>query len=149
MMQDVYEISQLACHRLDQIGHCKNFVEVKIHEDEFTLLQRAHEKQIDDKQAGKVWHHLQISLGNTFRYTLVSGVCSILEDSVTGIAKIILGDDAAYKKGNRSPLTDWRSCQTGNLLSSLACQIRRVQDVVNSNAEFRSWKLRSANYSRS
>ncbi len=55
---------------------------------------------------GRILYHLEYGLARTFRYTLLIGVCSFVEESVKAIAKERIPDDKTRdktmeaKKGN-------------------------------------------------
>jgi hypothetical protein len=80
MSDELYrEIHKCARRGTDQIEHCQCLIERKIEEDKMDLLKRRNEGA-SDASIGR-WHHLETTLANTFRYTLLSGVCAVVEDA--------------------------------------------------------------------
>lgn len=102
MSQESYdEISNCARRGAEQIEHCKCLIERKIEEDKTTLLLKRREEASSDASIGRFWHHLEITLGNTFRYTLLSGVCAVVEECVNAIAEKLVPDEKARKRAKK------------------------------------------------
>jgi hypothetical protein len=83
--------------RDDQIGHCRHEVETKIDKDTYDVLVKKEDGKLTDDVAGRLLYHFDITLGNTFRYTLVCGVCAILEEAVKAIAVMLIPDAPTRK----------------------------------------------------
>jgi hypothetical protein len=92
------EIHRAARRGAEQIEHCKCLIEQKIEEDKTTLLLKRGDEVISDASMGRFWHHLDITLGNTFRYTLLSGLCAVVEECVNAIAEELIPDQTKRKK---------------------------------------------------
>lgn len=85
------ELLRYARWRTDQLFHCHCEIEKKIHDDKYNLLAKSQEQRksgaAGDQSLGRLLYHLEYTLGNTFRYTLLIGVCSVLEETVKAIAE--------------------------------------------------------------
>jgi hypothetical protein len=98
MSDELYrEVHKCARRGTDQIEHCKCLIERKIEEDKMALLQRRDEG-VSDASIGRFWHHLEITLANTFRYTLLSGVCAVVEECVNAITENLVSDEKEREK---------------------------------------------------
>jgi hypothetical protein len=87
--------------RLERLRQCNSELERKLSDDRDALCRRVDKGEIrrDDPVIGRVAFHLEYVLGNTFRYTLLVGVCSFLEEAVKEITKLRVADyDASVKK---------------------------------------------------
>jgi hypothetical protein len=99
MLQEFYgEVARYVRRGTDQIEYCKNLVEQKIEEDKTALLLKQRDEAVSDASIRRLWHHLEITLANTFRYTLLAGVCAVVEECVNAIVDRLLPDDEARKK---------------------------------------------------
>lgn len=99
MSQDFYgEVARSIRRGTESIEYCRNLVEHKIEEDKLALLLKRRDEAVPEATVGRLWHHLEITLANTFRYTLVSGVCAVAEECVDAIVDELLPDEAARKK---------------------------------------------------
>jgi hypothetical protein len=87
---------------MEQIEHCKCLIEREIEEDKESLLLRQQDEPASNASIGRIWHHLEITLGNTFRYTLLSGVCAVVEECVSAIVEKLLPDEKARKKAKNT-----------------------------------------------
>jgi hypothetical protein len=92
------EIHRAARRGAEQIEHCKCLIEQKIEEDKTALLLKRGDEVISATSIGRFWHHLDITLGNTFRYTLLCGVCAVVEECVNAIAEKLIPDETKRKK---------------------------------------------------
>lgn len=92
------ELHRYALWRIEQLFHCHCEVEKKVSDDKYAALAKDHEERLAGAAAnpslGRLLHHLEYTLGNTFRYTLIIGVCSVLEESVKAIAEEQFPDEA-------------------------------------------------------
>jgi len=104
MSEEFYrEIHTCARRGTEQIEHCKNLIERKIEDDMRAFLLRRQDEAAHDASIGRFLHHLEITLGNTFRYTLLSGVCAVVEECVSAIAESLISDEKARgKAGNKA-----------------------------------------------
>lgn len=50
----------------------------------------------------RIVKHLEYVVGNTFRNTMLVGVCSFLEEAIKAIAKLLIDDDDDYEKKLKS-----------------------------------------------
>src|SRR5690349_5817705 len=99
MSQDFYdEVARSMRRGTESIEYCRNLVERRIEEDKATLLLKRRDETVPEATVGRLWHHLEITLANTFRYTLVSGVCAVAEECVDAIVHRLIPDEAARKK---------------------------------------------------
>jgi hypothetical protein len=99
MPQDFYgEVAKCVRRGTEQIEYCKALVERKLEEDKTALLLKREDEAVPDASIRGLWHHLEITLANTFRYTLLSGVCAVLEDGMSAIVVQLIPDETARKK---------------------------------------------------
>jgi hypothetical protein len=91
--------------RLYQLADCHGLIAQKIDYDKMALADQSKDPT-NSERIGRMWYHLEHGLARTFRYTLLIGVCSFMEESVKVIAKERLPDDKTRemimkaKKGN-------------------------------------------------
>jgi len=96
MSQDFYrEIHKCARRGTEQIEHCKCLIERKLEDDKAAFLLKRRDEVASDASIGRLWHHLEITLGNTFRYALLSGVCAVVEECVNAITEKLIPDEKA------------------------------------------------------
>src|SRR5262249_41665496 len=81
------EVAQLVRRGTEQIEYCRELVEQKIEENKMELLLKREDGTVSDEAIRQLWHHLEITLANTFRHTLVAGVCAVVEESVNAIVE--------------------------------------------------------------
>jgi hypothetical protein len=99
MSQDFYgEVARTIRRGAESIEYCRNLVERKIEEDKATLLLKRRDETVSEAAVGRLWHHLEITLANTFRYTLLSGVCAVAEECLDAIVDRLIPDEASRKK---------------------------------------------------
>jgi hypothetical protein len=96
MQQFANDIEKYIRWRDDQIQHCRVLIEEQMKMDKIDLLTKANEQP--NIETGKLWYHLEHTLGNTFRYTLLLGVCSTLEETLKSIAEKIFPDKEEGKR---------------------------------------------------
>jgi hypothetical protein len=82
----------------EQIEYCKNLVEQKIADEKMELLERGNDGTVSDASLRQLWNHLELTLGNTFRFTLLAGVCAVLEECVNAIIDRLVPDEQERKK---------------------------------------------------
>jgi hypothetical protein len=134
MSQEFYrEVHKCARRGTEQIEHCKRLIERQIEEDKKALLLKRRDEAVSDASAGRFWHHLEITLGNTFRYTLLSGVCAVVEECVNAITEKLIPDEKARQKAKNKATdavkatrkwTNW--LQTGVELITTEAKIHRT-----------------------
>lgn len=90
--------------RLDYLGKCETEIENKLWRDERQLLRKVEEGvcREDDPALGSFLFHIDCIVGNTFRYTMLVGVCSFLEEAMKEITKRRVKDYDALIKAQRS-----------------------------------------------
>jgi hypothetical protein len=97
--QEFYrEVAKCVRRGTEQIEFCKTLVEQKIEEDKTALLLERGDETLSDATIRRLWHHLEITLGNTFRYALLVGVCAVVEECVNAIVDRLIPDEAVRKK---------------------------------------------------
>src|SRR5688572_14207766 len=96
------ELRKYARWRFEQLSYCKSEIENKVYDNKYALLSQDHDQRragvATNPALGRLLHHLEYTIGNTFRYTLVIGVCSVLEESAKAIAEEHFPDKAKRKK---------------------------------------------------
>lgn len=95
--------------RLDRLQHCSAHIEGAIADDKLKCADLRGTRP--DDELGKILYHLEYVLGNTSRYTLLVGVCSILEQVVVAIGKKRVPD-----KGTRDRTLRHKSLKGKNWL---------------------------------
>jgi hypothetical protein len=99
MLPDIFgEVARCVRRGTEQIEYCKILVEQKIEDDKASLLLKRENESVSDASMGRLWHHLEITLANTFRYTLLSGVCAVVEECVNAIVDRLVPDETARKR---------------------------------------------------
>lgn len=80
--------------RLEHLYACFADFEDHIDEKKLDLCSRVDKGEFsrNDPQVGQIVHHLQCVLANTFRYTLLGGVCSFLEEAMKEVSKRLVAD---------------------------------------------------------
>jgi hypothetical protein len=85
------DLLRYARWRTEQLSHCHCEIEKKINDGKYDLLDKNRQQlesgAAEDPSLGRLLYHLEYTLGNTLRYTLIIGVCSVLEESVKAIAE--------------------------------------------------------------
>jgi hypothetical protein len=110
MSQDFYgEVARSIRRGTESIEYCRNLVERKIQEDKAALLLKRRDETVPEAAVGRLWHHLEITLANTFRYTLLSGVCAVAEECVDAIVDRLIPDEATRKKALRTAENEVRA----------------------------------------
>jgi hypothetical protein len=143
MSEELYrEIHKGARRGTEQIEHCKCLMERKIEEDKVALLKRRDEGA-SDASIGRFWHHLEITLANTFRYTLLSGVCAVVQECVNAITENLVPDEKEREKAKNKAAsavkatngwTNW--LQTGVGLISADAKISRTPNFESDVEQF-------------
>lgn len=85
-----HDVQKYVRWRDDQIGYCRNMLERKLSEDRYDLHLKYQDGEIAKEAAGRLQYHFEITLGNTFRATLLAGVCAILEETMTAIIEKLI-----------------------------------------------------------
>lgn len=80
--------------RLEYLSRCWTEIEAKLSGDRMTLLDKIDNGECskDDPALGQAFHHLDFVVGNTFRYTMLVGVCSFLEEALVLIGRRLMCD---------------------------------------------------------
>lgn len=92
--------------RLEHMEQCKAAFDSHLNEEKRELQRKLDMDTLrhDDPAVGKIVHHREYVVANTFRYTMLVGLCSFLEEAIKEIAERLLSDyDAklkSVKKGN-------------------------------------------------
>lgn len=92
--------------RLKYLERCNVEIETKLSDDDRDLRLAIGDGEYSkhDPAVGQIIFHLEYVVGNTFRYTMLVGVCSFLEEAIKAIAKRVLPDYEerirTQKKGN-------------------------------------------------
>lgn len=92
-----HDLAKYARWRDDQIYACNKLIEETIDKDKYDLLVKRDEGQVAEAEAAKLMYHFEVTLLNTFRYTLLAGVCAILEESVKALAEHLIPDEEKRK----------------------------------------------------
>jgi len=89
--------------RLDYLERCNTQVETEIWDQEMDLCRKIDDGfySQNDPAIGEIIVHLEFVVGNTFRYTMVVGVCSFLEEAIKRITKRLVADYDAKIKAQR------------------------------------------------
>jgi hypothetical protein len=90
--------------RLEYLRACKTNIENRLRADEMDLRQKIDDGVYskNDPAIGKTIFHLEYVVGNTFRYTMLIGVCSFVEEAMKAIGTRLLPDyDARITAGKR------------------------------------------------
>ena len=107
------------------------------------LLLKRRDEAVSDASAGRFLHHLEITLGNTFRYTLLSGVCAVVEECVNAITEKLIPDEKARQKAKIKTAdavkatrkwTNW--LQTGVELITTEAKIHRTANFESDVEQF-------------
>jgi hypothetical protein len=84
------DLFQYASWRFEQLDHCKCEIENRVREGVVGVAKRSHERQRSglppDRALGAMWYQTEYTLGNTFRYALLVGICSVVEETLNTIA---------------------------------------------------------------
>lgn len=139
MSKDFYaEIASCVRRGTEQIEYCKILVEQKIEEDKTALLLKRENEAVPDASIGRLWHHLEITLGNTFRYTLLSGVCAVVEECLIAIVDRLIPEETARKKALKKAEAEIRA--TNGWANWLQSRIQLISTIANLNltTQFRS-----------
>ena len=94
--------------RLQYINQCYAEIQSKLSDDANDLLQKIDDGDcnVNDPVVGEIIYNLDFVVGYTFRYTMLVGVCSFLEESVKAITELVL--KAEYKaKINAHKRVSW------------------------------------------
>ncbi len=94
------ELGDYFRRRFDHLARCNAEIESKLRDDEADLCRRIDSGEFDksDPAVGRMIHHIEYVVGNTFRYTMLVGACSFLEEAVKAITKVLVSDyDARIK----------------------------------------------------
>jgi hypothetical protein len=80
--------------RLQHLEHCNAEIEEKLCDERMSLCKKIDEGVYSkhDHAIGRIAYHLEMVLGNTFRYTLLVGVCSFLEEAIKAISRRLVPD---------------------------------------------------------
>jgi len=78
--------------RLNQLHDCQALIAQRIDHDKMAVAEQSKDPKNAERMA-RIFYHLEYGLARTFRYTLLIGVCSFVEESVKAIAKERVPDD--------------------------------------------------------
>ena len=101
-----HDLGKYLRRRLEYLERCNAEIESKLSDDERDLCRRVDKGEYskNDSAIDQIVFHLEIVVGNTFRYTMLIGVCSFLEEAIKAITKRLVSDYEtklrAQKKGN-------------------------------------------------
>jgi len=101
-----HQLGEYLRKRLQHLEQCIGEFNSHLEELERELDRNLHNGTVrrDDPEVGKINHHREYVVANTFRYTMLVGLCSFLEEAIKEITKRLVSDyDAkikAAKKGN-------------------------------------------------
>jgi hypothetical protein len=85
------ELLNYADWRFEQLEHCKCEIEDRVRKGVVDVAKQSRKRKESglppDPSLAAMWYHTEYTLGNTFRYALLVGVCSVLEEMVKTIAE--------------------------------------------------------------
>ncbi len=89
--------------RLQYLEVCTSEIENKLKDDKSSLLDDIDNgvRDKNDPDIGKLVFHLNYVVGNTFRYTMLVGICSFVEEALKAIAKLLFSDYESQFKNLR------------------------------------------------
>jgi hypothetical protein len=89
--------------RLENLQSYGAEIESRLQDDKQDLLKGIDEGRYakEDPQLGKAFFHIEFVLGVTFRYTLLVGICSFLEEAIKTISSRIMSDYESKLKGQK------------------------------------------------
>jgi len=122
-----HDLGDYLYRRLQDLERCNIEIETKLADDERDHCRRIDEGQYskNDPAVGQIIFHLEYVVRSTFRYTMLVGVCSFLEEAMKAIAKRVLPDYEARikarKKGN------WLQEHIRNLSNSVVLNVAPIQ----------------------
>ena len=119
MAKPYHELGVYLRRRLGHLRSCHVLVEERIYDDIMAHAEKSKGHKDADSAMNRLMHHLIYGLGNTFRYTLLIGVCSFLEESVKAIAKELIPDDKKRAKTMEKKNGNWLQKHI-HLLATLA-----------------------------
>jgi transcriptional regulator with XRE-family HTH domain len=91
--------------RLERLQSCHVLIEHKIYNDKIALFEGKANKQ--DASIGKILYHLEYAVGNTFRYTLLIGICSFLEEAIKAICQELIPAYETELKNIKTKKKNW------------------------------------------
>jgi hypothetical protein len=104
------DLGEYLHRRLQYLDRCNAEIESKLSDDERNLCGKiddgAYSK--NDPSVGQIIFHLEYVVGNTFRYTMLVGVCSFLEEAIKAISKRLVADYEAKIKAPRKGTWLWK-----------------------------------------
>lgn len=88
------DLAKYLRRRLQYLEQCNAEIEGKLSEDKLDLCRQIDEGVYSkhDPAIGKVIFHLEFIVGNTFRYTMLVGLCSFLEEALKEITERLVDD---------------------------------------------------------
>src|SRR5438093_5628297 len=96
MLHEFYDqVGRCVRRGTEQIEYCKCLVEQRIEQDKEAWLLKAGNESVSDASISRLWHHLEITLANTFRCTLLCGLCAVVEECINPIVDRLIPDDKA------------------------------------------------------
>jgi hypothetical protein len=113
--------------RLEFLGPCHAEIETKALDDERDLIRRIDSGEYgkSDPAVGKIVFHLENVVRNTFRYTMLVGVCSFLEVALKAIAQRSVSDYGARLKRKKSG--NWLQKHVSVLSDAIALDVVSIQ----------------------
>jgi putative zinc finger/helix-turn-helix YgiT family protein len=95
--------------RLERLQQCIATFEQQLSRDKDELCQMVDRGELrrDDPAIGRAVFHLEYVLGNTFRSTLFVGVCSVLEEALKEVTKLLVTDYGERMKKENGKKGNW------------------------------------------
>jgi hypothetical protein len=117
--------------RLRRLEQCNAKVEEKLCDDRIAFCTKIDEGVYskNDPIIGQMVHHLEMVVGNTFRYTMLVGVCSFLEEAMKTITKRLVSDYETRIKSQRKG--NWLRKHIRVLSDTVGLDVAPIQAEVN------------------
>lgn len=104
-MSDNQGFADYLYRRCDYLTRTNGEIETKLSDDELDIVLRLNTGELspDDPDVGRAFFHIDCVVANTFRYTMLAGVCSFLEEALKEICRRVVSDydrELKKKRGN-------------------------------------------------
>ena len=125
------DLSDYLRERLRRLEHCNAEVEEKLCDDRIAFCRKIDEGVYskNDPIIGQMVQHLEMVVGNTFRYTMLVGVCSFLEEAMKTITKRLVSDYETRIKSQRKG--NWLRKHIRVLSDTVGLDVAPIQAEVN------------------
>jgi hypothetical protein len=114
--------------RLHHLLCCNSVIQTEIDGQLRDLCEKVDKGELDrtDPSIGKIVFHLQYVIGNTYRYTLLIGVCSFLEESMKAISRVLVRDYESKWNVKKRGRGNWLDKQVGLLSDSVGLDVTPI-----------------------